>query len=79
LDTPFISDSVPIPEGILGPVESLFLEVGDSCNENDVVAVIDTDKVSLDVKASRSGVVAAVLVSEGDEVKERQPLYRLEA
>ena len=77
LDTPFISDTMPIPEGIIGPVEELFLEVGQSCEENEVIAVIDTDKVALDVKASRAGVVEAILVSVGDEVKERQPLYRL--
>ena len=45
--------------------------------ENEIVAVIETDKVALDVKASRSGIVEAVLVRVGDEVKEQQPLYSL--
>ena len=35
-------------------------------------------QVSLDVRATTSGVVAAVCVSVGDEVKERQPIYELE-
>ena len=39
--------------------------------------MIETDKVALDVKASKSGTVDEVLVSVGDEVKERQPLYAL--
>ena len=53
-------------------------EVGQSVEENEVVAVVETDKVSLDIKASRSGVVKEVLVSVGDEVKELQALYALE-
>ena len=43
-----------------------------------VVAVVETDKVSLDVKATASGVISAVCVEVGDSVKERQPLYQLE-
>ena len=77
LDTPFISDSIPLAEGILGTVEELHLEVGSSVREDDVVAVIETDKVALDVKASFSGVVASVCVEVGDTVMERQPLYEL--
>uniref|UniRef100_A0A7S0EU20 Lipoyl-binding domain-containing protein n=1 Tax=Phaeocystis antarctica TaxID=33657 RepID=A0A7S0EU20_9EUKA len=77
LDTPFISDSIPLAEGILGTVEELLCSVGDSVKEDDVVAVVETDKVSLDVRATASGVVAAVCVEVGEEVKERQPIYEL--
>ena len=41
LDTPFISDSVPLPEGILGTVEELLVDVGDSVEEGDVIAVVE--------------------------------------
>ena len=41
LDTPFISDSVPLPEGILGTVEELLLNVGDSVEEGEVIAVVE--------------------------------------
>ena len=78
LDTPFISDTIPLAEGVLGTVEELLAEPGQSVDENEVVAVIETDKVSLDVRASRAGVISSVLVAVGDEVKERQPLYSLE-
>ena len=78
LDTPFISDTIPLAEGTLGTVEELLAEVGQKVEEMEVVAVVETDKVSLDIKASQSGVIKAVLVSVGDEVKEKQPLYTLE-
>ena len=42
-----------------------------------MIAVIETDKVALDVKASQAGTIGAVLVSVGDEVKEQQALYAL--
>ena len=57
----------------------MHLSVGDTVQEDDVIAVIETDKVTLDVKAMYSGIVAAVCVESGQEVKERQPLYELAA
>jgi pyruvate carboxylase len=78
LDTPFISDTIPLAEGRLGTVAELLADVGQRVDENDVVAVVETDKVSLDVKASQSGVVKAVLVEIGDEINERQALFELE-
>ena len=39
---------------------------------------METDKVSLDVRASRAGIIRALLVAEGDDVKEKQPIYELE-
>ena len=51
--------------------------VGDSVEPSTVVAVIETDKVALDIKARTTGKIARVLVSEGEVVKERQPLFEL--
>ena len=78
LDTPFISDTIPLAEGILGNIDALLKDVGDSVDEDEVVAVVETDKVSLDVRACRAGVVTEVLVSVGEEVKETQALYVLD-
>ena len=77
LDTPFISDTVPLAEGVLGTVEELHVGPGDEVKEMDVIAVVETDKVSLDIRANRSGTVQVVLVELGEEVKERQPLFSL--
>ena len=78
LKAPFISDTVPLPEGILGTVEELHIGVGDVVNELDVIGVVETDKVSLDIKATASGTVTEVLVEVGEEIKELQELFRLE-
>ena len=75
LDTPFISDTIPLAEGVLGRVEELLAEPGQAVDEDEIVAVVETDKVSLDIRASHSGVISAVLVAVGDEVKEKQPIY----
>ena len=40
---------------------------------------METDKVSLDIRASQAGVIDKVLVAVGDTVKERQPIYTLQA
>jgi len=77
LDAPFISDTVPLAEGILGTVEELLYSPGDDVKEMDVIAVVETDKVSLDIKANRSGRINEILVEIGQSVKERQPLYSL--
>ena len=47
LDTPFISDTIPLAEGVLGTVEELLAEVGQSVVENEVIAVVETDKGEL--------------------------------
>ena len=78
LDTPFISDTIPLAEGTLGTVEELLLGIGQSVSENEVIAVVETDKVTLDIRASKGGVISGILVEVGDEVKEMQPLYDLE-
>ena len=70
--------SLPLPEGVLGQVSDILCEVGSRVYVEEVVAIVETDKVSVDVKAQRSGVVRAILVGVGDDVKVRQPIYALD-
>ena len=41
---------------------------GDQVNEDDVVAVVETDKVTMDIRAKQSGVFSGGFCAEGDEV-----------
>lgn len=78
LCTPFISDTIPLAEGILGTIEELLKNPGDPVDELEVIATVETDKVTLDIRATESGVIKDVLVEVGDEVKETQAIYTLE-
>lgn len=65
-----------VSEGTIG---SLFKAVGDTVEEDEVIAQIETDKVTLEVRAPHSGVVSELLVSEGDSVVPGNPVIALSA
>ena len=69
---PGMGDS--ITEGDMG---TIFFAVGDSCNIDDVLAEIETDKVTSEVKAPTSGTITAILCEEGDTVTVNQELFML--
>ncbi len=43
-------------------------EPGDSVKEDDVIAVVETDKVTMDIRAKKSGVFVEALVAAKGEV-----------
>ena len=69
---------VPVAEGAVGTVGELLCDVGAHVEMDEAIAVVESDKVTVDIRASRSGVVSAVLATAGEEVLEGQPLYRFE-
>ena len=56
-----------ITEGEMG---QWMYAVGDDVNMDDVVAEIETDKITTEVKAPCNGTITALLAEEGDGVKE---------
>lgn len=42
---------------------------GDQVNEDDVIAVVETDKVTMDIRAKQTGVFSGGFCAEGDEVR----------
>ena len=61
----------------LGTLAELHCARGARVREYEVLAVVETDKVSVDIKAPADGVVLQVYVAEGEVVMERQPVFRL--
>lgn len=51
-----------------GTLSSFLKAVGDTVKKDETIAEIETDKVALEVPASADGVVAELLVAEGDSV-----------
>ena len=58
-----------LPESVTEAVVAVWhKKTGEMCQEGDVIAELETDKVMLEVVATSSGVLSSQLVSEGDTV-----------
>ena len=53
-------------------------EPGDSVKEDDVIGVVETDKVTMDIRAKKTGVFVGGLVEAGAEISVGSPLYKLD-
>jgi pyruvate/2-oxoglutarate dehydrogenase complex dihydrolipoamide acyltransferase (E2) component len=79
-----LSDSVDIlvPEFGHGLTDALVIEwlvsVGDVIERGDVVAVLETDKSSVDLMAEKSGTVVEIVVEARSITSSGAVLYRLE-
>jgi 2-oxoglutarate dehydrogenase E2 component (dihydrolipoamide succinyltransferase) len=47
----------------------VFIEAGDFVQADEVVAVIETDKVNVDIRSTHSGVIKKYYANEGDTVQ----------
>jgi 2-oxoglutarate dehydrogenase E2 component (dihydrolipoamide succinyltransferase) len=61
-----------------GTIVDIPVAPGDYVNEDDVVLVLETDKVSVDVRASEGGRVMEILGEVDDVVEVGSALYRLD-
>lgn len=62
---------------IAGSVWKIEVAPGQSVAEGDVLIILESMKMEIPVEAPRAGVVEAIQVSEGQAVKEDQPLLTL--
>ena len=62
-----------------GTVVEWRVQPGDTVRRGDIVAVVDTEKSTIEVEVFEDGVVAELLVPEGEEVPVGTPLARLRA
>jgi len=51
--------------------------VGDFINEDEVIAVVETDKISVDILSPASGVIAELMAEEGETVFVGEPLFTI--
>lgn len=58
-------------------VDSWFVKEGDRINEGDAIFLAETDKATQDIYATESGIVAKLLVKEGDKVQIHDPILVL--
>ena len=63
---------------ITGTVWTIEVAVGDTVDEGDVVAILESMKMEMPVEAEASGVVAELLCETGQSVSEGQALVRLQ-
>ena len=59
-------------------VAEILVKVGDQISENDSLILLESDKASVEVPSTASGVVKSILVNQGDEVTEGTALIELE-
>ncbi|MBX8511728.1 acetyl-CoA carboxylase biotin carboxyl carrier protein subunit [Pseudomonas cichorii] len=57
--------------------EAPFVQIGDSVEAGQTLAVIEAMKMFHPLKTSRAGIVEAILVDGGTEVEAGQPLFRI--
>jgi len=53
-------------------------EPGDSIKEDDVIAVVETDKVTMEIRAKKTGVFIEPLCAAGAEISVGSPLYKMD-
>jgi pyruvate/2-oxoglutarate dehydrogenase complex dihydrolipoamide acyltransferase (E2) component len=69
---------LPLADNVLGTVTELYADAGSHVFADETIAVIETDKLAVDVKATQTGMISERLVSVGEDVKIFQPMYAID-
>lgn len=62
-----------------GLVNAINVTVGDRVAKGDIVAIVESMKMLIEVKADQEGIVKELLCKVEDFVQEGQPLFELES
>ena len=73
-----LSPTVGTFYGAETPDSSPFVSVGDYCNADTIVGIIEALMVFNQIPAGKTGVISEVLVRTGDRVEYGQPLFRMD-
>jgi biotin carboxyl carrier protein len=52
--------------------------VGDQVSADQTLAILESMKMEIPVEAPKAGVVAEIMIAEGQTIAEDQPLFRIE-
>lgn len=79
---PWSSSGIPVPnlgDSISeGTIVSWSKSIGDYCNADEVVVVLETDKVSVDIRTPKSGILTKQYGSDGDTVKVGDNIFEID-
>ena len=73
-----VPDVANVEAHITGTVWKIEVAVGDTVEEGDTVAILESMKMEMPVEAEDEGTVKEILVTEGQAVNEGDPLVVLE-
>lgn len=78
----FATETVKVPkmgDSITeGTLASLVKQPGEFVEADEIVAVIDTDKVSVDIRSPHSGVISEYMAAEGDQVEVDADFFKID-
>lgn len=63
---------------ITGNIWKIEVKVGDAIEEGTVVSILESMKMEMPLEAEDEGTITAVLVKEGQAVKEGEPMFEFE-
>lgn len=61
-----------------GPGEKVFINVGDTVDENTTVCIIEAMKVMNEIKAEKRGVITRIMVEDATPVQYDSPLFEIQ-
>lgn len=69
---------IDVKAEISGNVWKLEAKVGDTLQEDDAIAILDSMKMEIPVAAPEAGTIVEIMVAEGDTVSDNDIIARLE-
>ena len=64
---------------IAANVWKIEVAVGDTVEADQTLAILESMKMEIPVEAPKAGVVAEIMIAEGESIGEDQPLFRIES
>lgn len=70
-----VAEGFDLPSPLAGNIFKVLVNEGEQVNEGDVLLVMEAMKMETEIRATKSGVIQAILVKEGDSVAVGEALF----